>query len=354
MLFGIYSEIQHHGNKPMSRQYEEVIKQIIHADRLQYDCYTIIEHFFFPQFSISANPWALFAKASTTAKRINFRTLGHPLPYYNPTILASQIAEFDLLVEGRYEFGLVRGHGWLPPKAGLPVGEIKGLYDEALEVLLKALHEERFSYTGTHYNVVDSHIVPRPSPDRNFRIFLGGTSDRTYELAGEHGWAVAVPPLLPYEALRKQLDIYRQSCADHGHSPDIVWIHACHLDENRETALREGESWLKGFLIGNASPLLAGNELAPAEELLAAGYGFYVSGIMEDLARMDYDEIIRQGVVWAGTPDDIVSNIQEVIELCPGLTEIDITVNAGGASHWMAIKTQELFHDYVMPHFRNT
>jgi hypothetical protein len=48
---------------------------------------------------------------------------------------------------------------------------------------------------------------------------------------------------------------------------------------------------------------------------------------------VDYDEITRQGTVWMGTPDGIVANIQEVIEVYPGLTEIDITANAGGYSY---------------------
>ena len=65
--------------------------------------------------------------------------------------------------------------------------------------------------------------MPRPAPGRKFRIFLGGTSNSTYELAGERGFAMVVPPLLPYEAMRTQLDIYRASCAKHGNQPDIVW-----------------------------------------------------------------------------------------------------------------------------------
>ena len=32
-----------------------------------------------------------------------------------------KIAEFDILSGGRYEFGVVRGHGWMPIKAGIPI-----------------------------------------------------------------------------------------------------------------------------------------------------------------------------------------------------------------------------------------
>ena len=77
------------------------------------------EHFFFPKFSISANPTAFFAAAAQRTKRINFRTLLHVLPFHNPIVLAHQIAVTDILLEGRYEFGVGRGHGWMPTKAGM-------------------------------------------------------------------------------------------------------------------------------------------------------------------------------------------------------------------------------------------
>ena len=47
----------------------------------------------------------------------------------------------------------------------------------------------------------------------------------------------------------------------------------------------------------------------------------------------------------------MIERIEAVQEVCAGLTEISITVNAGGAEHWQAIKAQELFASTVMPHF---
>ncbi|HYY84667.1 MAG TPA: LLM class flavin-dependent oxidoreductase [Beijerinckiaceae bacterium] len=352
MRFSIYSELQHHGDKPYAQLYHEVLEQIEHAERVGFDVYTVIEHWFFPQFSISANPWALFGMAAERTSRIHFRTLGHPLPYHNPAVLASQIAQFDILSGGRYEFGVVRGHGWIPTKAGLDPRTTRDLYEESLEILFLALEQERFSYAGKHYQVEDSHIVPRLPEGRRPRVFLGGTSDRTYELAGENGWCVAVPPLLPYEALKDQLDIYREFCAKHGNEPYIVWIHAAYIDEDRETARREAERGMRGFLTGNASPLLAGNELPPNEVLQEAGFGFYAAGILEKLAATPYDEMLSGDVVWVGTPDDVAERIEAVIEKCEGVKEIAITTNAGGFEHWKAIKAQQLFAETVIPRFR--
>jgi alkanesulfonate monooxygenase SsuD/methylene tetrahydromethanopterin reductase-like flavin-dependent oxidoreductase (luciferase family) len=353
MQFSIYSELQTWPGKTQKQVYDEALEQLVNADRLAYDAYAIIEHFFFPKFGASPNPFAFFAKASERTKNIKFRTLVHVLPYHNPTILASQIAAFDLLVDERYEFGLGRGHAWLALKAGVLVEETRDRYEESFRIVLDALANERFSHDGTYYKVEDSHIVPRPTAGRKFRIFLGGTSDSTYELAGERGFAMVVPPLLPYEALREQLDIYRASCAKHGNEPDIVWIHAVHLDEDRETAKREAEQMMRGFLKGNASVLLENaDEMASKERLEASGYGFYASGIMEQLSDMPYDEMIEKDVVWVGTPQDVIERIEGVQELCEGLTEIAITVNPGGVEHWKSIKTQELFAAHVMPHFQ--
>lgn len=349
MRFSIYSELQYWGGKSPKRLYDEVIEQVVHADRLGYDCYAIVEHPFFPKFSISTNPFAFWGACAERTKNIRFRTLGHILPMHNPLMLASQIAMADVIWEGRYELGLVRGHGWHPLKAGVPLGETRDLYDESLAIILQAFDQDRFSYDGKYYKIDDTHIVPRP--EHPFRIFLGGTSDKTYELAGEHGWGVTVPPLLPYEAMRRQLDIYRETCAAHGHDPYIVWIHACYLDEDRDTARREAEQGMRGFLAGNASPLTSGDRLPPKEELEAAGYGFYASGILEQLAETPYDEMIETDLVWVGTPQDVIERIEAVVELCEGLAEVAITVNPGGIAHWQAIKAQELFADQVMPHF---
>jgi alkanesulfonate monooxygenase SsuD/methylene tetrahydromethanopterin reductase-like flavin-dependent oxidoreductase (luciferase family) len=341
--------MQHWPGKSVERVYAEVGEQVVHADRLGYDTYAIVEHPFFAKFSACPDPLSLFCQLATRTKQIRFRTMLHVLPYHNPTILASRIAEAEILLEGRYEFGVGRGHGWIPPKAGVRFEDVRPLYDESFELFFKALENERFSHEGRFYSVKDSHVWP-PPPQRKMRIFVGGTSDSTYELAGRKGWSVAVPPLLPYKALEAQLDIYRSSCAEHGHEPDIVWIHACYMDDDREVAKRDAEQGMRQFLTGNASPL---EERASDEELAKAGYGFYSSGIMEELAATPYDDMIEGDIVWVGTPEDVIERIEQTLEVCPGVAEIAITVNPGGIEHWKAIKTQELFADRVMPRIRS-
>ena len=128
MKFSIYSELQWWPGKQPAQLYAEVLDQIENADRLGYDTYSAIEHFFFPKFSSSPDPIALFSAAAQRTSRINFRTLVHVLPYHNPMVLASRIAFADILMGGRYEFGVGRGHGWIPWRAGVSYGEMVELY----------------------------------------------------------------------------------------------------------------------------------------------------------------------------------------------------------------------------------
>ena len=61
MRFSLYSELQLHPGKSAEQLYAEALEQMVNADRLGYDTYAVIEHYFFPKFSVSANPTALFA-----------------------------------------------------------------------------------------------------------------------------------------------------------------------------------------------------------------------------------------------------------------------------------------------------
>src|SRR4026208_2385445 len=90
MQFSLYTEMQLHEGKTPQQLYGEVLEQIENADRLGYDCYASVEHFFFPKFSISSHPTALFAAAAQRTKNIRFRTMLHAPPHHNPTGPASE------------------------------------------------------------------------------------------------------------------------------------------------------------------------------------------------------------------------------------------------------------------------
>ena len=301
--------------------------------------YAAVEHLFFPKFSASANVFGLFGMAAARTRQIKFRTMLHILPYHNPLVLAAMIHQFSILTNGRYEFGVGRGHGWIPLPAGLPLDETsRPRYEEALDLFIEALHNE---HGHLPRRLLERRRQPHRPVQRPHASASSSAAPPTRPTTSPRSTAGAsrCRRCCPYAALKDQLDLYRSKCAEYGTKPDIVWIHACYIDEDREVAKREAEKHMRGFLAGNASPLTE-HAPPPADRLNAAGYGFYASGIMEKLAATPYDEMIAGDIVWVGTPDDVIERVRETIDVCEGLTEIAITTNPGGVEHWKAIKAR--------------
>jgi alkanesulfonate monooxygenase SsuD/methylene tetrahydromethanopterin reductase-like flavin-dependent oxidoreductase (luciferase family) len=266
--------------------------------------------------------------------------------------LAGMIAETDILTNGRLECGLGRGHAWLFGPSALPLEESRPRYNEAIDILELAFAKDTFSYDGQYYKVKDVSVVPKPIQKPHPKFYTGGTSDITYQMAGEKGWGIFVPPLLPWKALEAPLSLYKKACAAHGHEPDIVYIRPVYIDEDEKTIRREVEQALRNFLAFNASPVESLQDEAKKAELCAKGYGFYASGALESLTKLTYEEIVEQEIGFVGTPKKIVAQI-ESLQAKGGIGELAIVSNFGGIDHWKSIKTQQLFARHVMPAFRN-
>ncbi len=351
MRFGIYVEIQTPPGKSHAEMIWEIMRQMEHADQAGFDVYSTIDHHFFPKFSISANPLAMFAAAAQRTQRIRFRTALHTLPLENPARLAGQIAEADILTQGRLECGLGRGHAWLYEPSSVPLEESRPRYDEAIEILLRAWTQERFSFEGKFYRMKDVSVVPRPLQKPHPPLYTGGTSDVTYQMAGERGWGIFVPPLLPWKVLEAPLNIYKKACAEHGHTPNIVYIRPVYLDEDEKQIRKEVEQALLNFLAFNASPVESLQSESKKAELRAKGYGFYASGALESLTQLTYEQIVEQEIAFIGTPEKVIGQIR-ALQQKGGIGELAIVSNFGGLEHWKSIKTQELFARRVMPAFR--
>src|SRR5579885_1083232 len=162
LRFGIYSEIQNGFGVNYAKTTREVFRLIQNADQLGYDVFSVIDHHFFQEFSISANPLALFSAAAQKTRRIRFRTLCHTLPLRNPAVFAGEAAVADILTEGLIDFVVGRGHACEYPPAGIPMEETQGRYEESLDIIELAWTRERFSYEGRYYKLEDVSVVPKP------------------------------------------------------------------------------------------------------------------------------------------------------------------------------------------------
>ncbi|MGE0680250.1 MAG: LLM class flavin-dependent oxidoreductase [Candidatus Binatia bacterium] len=353
LRFGTYTEIQ----GPPGRSHAELIWDIValaeHTDQNGFAVFCTLEHPFFEKFAINPNPLALFCTIAQRTRNLRFRALCHTLPLHNPMVLAGEIAEADILTNGRLDVGVGRGHAWLNEPANVVLEENQERYLEALDILVKAWTEDRFSYEGKYYKVKDLSVVPKPLQKPYPKIFQVGTSSKWFTKAAESGWGVCVGGPAPNFVFAEPARVYLDACKIAGTMPQLGWIKAIYLDEDEATARREAERPVRNFVDFNVSPMdsLARHTEDEKKRLRDAGYAFYAAEDFPKLRELSYRELVDAGIVLVGTPEKVG---QQLLDLWREhrFQELIIMSHYGGAQRWQALKTQELFVKHIMPRLR--
>jgi alkanesulfonate monooxygenase SsuD/methylene tetrahydromethanopterin reductase-like flavin-dependent oxidoreductase (luciferase family) len=191
-----------------------------------------------------------------------------PLTLHDPVAVAEQVAVVDLLAGGRLALTVVPGY--VPSELamfGVAWSERGTLLDEKLDVLLRALSGERFTWRGRPVRVTPAGRRPL--------VLVGGASPaaarRAARLADGFSPTTADPTLA---------DAYRAECARLGKAPGVLaspptplFVHVAHDVEAAWSALRpHAEHELvsyRGWAAADPGSPYAG--LADADAARAAG-----------------------------------------------------------------------------------
>ena len=248
LRFGTYTEIQ----GPPGRNHAELIWDIValaeHSDQSGFAVFCTLEHPFFEQFAINPNPLALFCTIAQRTRNLRFRALCHTLPLHNPMVLAGEIAEADILTNGRLEVGVGRGHAWLNEPANIVLEENQERYVEALDILIKAWTEERFSYAVQILPGEGPLGCSSANPEAVSPNFPSGDQCKMVQTSsGERVGRVCRWPSTKLCVCRPSADIL--GCVQNrGHRAELgVDYEAIYLDEDEATARREAEPAVPEF-----------------------------------------------------------------------------------------------------------
>ena len=138
-------------------------------DGLGFYCLWTAEHHFQREgYEVFPNLILLGTWLATQTKRLKFGCAFNVLPMWHPIRLAEDYAMADILTGGRVIFGVGRGyHTREVESLGAPMLDNKAnqeLFEEQMEVLLKAFNDESFSHHGKHFQ------IPPPVPYRGYTL----------------------------------------------------------------------------------------------------------------------------------------------------------------------------------------
>ena len=234
----------------------------------------------------------------------------------------------------------------------MPLEESRPRYNEAIDILELAFTKDRFSYDGQYYKVNDVTVVPKPMQKPYPKFYTGGTSDVTYQMAGQKGWGIFVPPLLPWKVLEAPLNIYKRHAPSTDTTPTLFTSGLFTLMTTKRVIREEVERAILNFLAFNASPVESIQSEEKKSELRAKGYGFYASGALESLTKLTYEQIVEQEIGFIGTPEKVLHQVENFAKEESGIGELAVVSNFGGIDHWKSIKTQQMFAKHIIPAFR--
>ena len=117
-----------------------------------------------------------WAAAHTRTIRLGVSVL--IMPFYEPLVLAKQLATLDMVAGGRLDVGV--GIGWSLDEfeaAGVPADRRGARADEFLQVLTAAWGDDPVEFTGEFHRIPRSYVRPKPVQRPRPPLLVGGYSE---------------------------------------------------------------------------------------------------------------------------------------------------------------------------------
>jgi alkanesulfonate monooxygenase SsuD/methylene tetrahydromethanopterin reductase-like flavin-dependent oxidoreductase (luciferase family) len=343
MKFGIFLLMQSPEMLPSTEVYANAIEQARLADELGFDYVVLAEHHF-SSYGYDPNPLLLTPAIALQTERIRVSTAVVVLPLRNPLQVAEDIAMLDVLTNGRVEVGFGTGYQQYEfERFRVPLPENRAIFEEALQVVKKALSEEGFSHSGHYYEIPETTILPRPvqKPHPPFwratssvetmaaalrngmKVISGGTTSTMERVVGSwHAFQDAVDEAevgWPQEFI-VQRGVYVSESEDDARAqvPHGVW------HTRTAEALRQ-----------NVLPVERGRALTPRDDL-------------NGVANLDflYDEWLF------GTPDSVGAKVERLTRET-GMSYLNCAFAVGQIPQQRILNSMRLFAKEVMPRFRD-
>ena len=331
-----------------SQVYDDELRLAELVEPLGFDSLWTVEHHFTP-YTMVPRPAQFLAFMAGRTRRIDFGTMVIVLPWHDPVTIAEEISQLDNLLQGRrVTLGFGRGAGKVEfDGMRIPMGESRARFLEALEIVRRALREERFSFEGEHFRIPPLSIRPRPrSADLLERMYCAWGSPETVEIAARAELGPLFIPQKSWEEIAGEMRMfngYREEMGLPPHRPIVVCWAYC--GESEQEARETTEEYMENY--GRSAFLHYGfHDAKHFEE--AGGYDHYAKAARQ-LSDRSAGTVtgFSHTQVW-GTPETCLEKLHNIRQTV-GAGEFVGCFLFGALPPEKAERSMRLFADKVLP-----
>ena len=336
-------------------------------DRLGYDTFWMAEHHFQPEgYECIPNLLMMGVHLAHMTKSIKIGCAFNIAPMWHPLRLAEDFATADILTDGRVVFGVGRGYHTREIETfGAPLldqNANREMFEEQVEVMMKAFNERSFSHHGAYYDIPPAvpyrgyeleeiTLVPRPKylPVECWQPIQGGTQ-RALDFMAKHrikgiiGGGVAEGGVMD-----KTMEDFRDAILRTGRDVQMgedlsVGFHFFLADSEEQgikDAARFYEENVKMF-----GPLRLHRGLTEEQMRDIADPR---RAPLADLPTME--QAVASGAVLCGPPERVIEQLKQVEERYPGLDRVGVSHPVGTPQN-IILEQLEWFAKDVMPAFK--
>jgi alkanesulfonate monooxygenase SsuD/methylene tetrahydromethanopterin reductase-like flavin-dependent oxidoreductase (luciferase family) len=310
------------------------------------------EHHQTPTCVDPAGPLLLAALARVTTKA-RLLILGNPVANRRqPVRVAEEMAFADILSHGRIEIGFVRGVPYeISPANSNPVYTNERQW-EAIDLIIKALtsHDGPFSHEGRFFHARRVNIWPRPYQSPHPPLWVSSTSPEGAAKVGARGYVQATF-LTGYNNTRPIFEAYRRGWREAGRGQDVpinrlAYAAFVYTADTEEKARAGATELLWHISINKIAPHFAN---PPGYASIEANARAQRVGLARYPKAPTVDAAIEQGIMFAGTPDQVFAQFQRFYRHVGGFGHLLVAGQSGFLTHEATVHGIKMFAREVYP-----
>jgi alkanesulfonate monooxygenase SsuD/methylene tetrahydromethanopterin reductase-like flavin-dependent oxidoreductase (luciferase family) len=351
MKFSSFHLFHQHPGWSEREVFDYHVELVEYLEDVGFDGMWAAEHHF-RDYGLCNNIPAMLSYLAARTTRLRLGTGIVVLPLHNPVLVAEEIAQLDMLSNGRVDFGVGRGYqSGEFDRFGIPIAEARERFDEALDLILKLWREDAVTFDGQFYRCSDVTLKPKPAQRLGPQAYIASISPDTVARVAKRGLPILADPLATFRRLGRAADVWHTEMAANGFATegiDLCCMRTVYVAETNEKARAD----LARFEAGFDRSSIVNVQNAPIDAKtgeIAKGYEFWQDrylkgGTLSDDFRWDQLEVI-------GDPQRVIGQIKDLQALGYNNVMCDF-----GSTRPMPIaemkKIIKLFADEVMPEFR--